>query len=186
MEVKRKSKYDITGGRFGKLTVLNLDSYAKGQKTKWLCQCDCGKQKVVRNDCLKKGSTQSCGCIQTLKGKENPAWKGIGDISGSFWCAIKGGAKDRNIEFSITIKYLWDLYIKQDKKCSLTGEQIDFGQSKLDVNRTASLDRIDSSKGYIEGNVQWVTKKVNFAKQTMSQKDFIELCKSVSKHAEVA
>lgn len=41
------------------------------------------------------------------------------------------------------------------------------------------LDRIDSSKGYIEGNVQWVHKDVNMMKQNYSQKYFIEMCKKI-------
>lgn len=47
-----------------------------------------------------------------------------------------------------------------------------------------SLDRIDSSRGYEVGNVQWVTKYVNWAKNDLSQEDFINLCIAVAnKHA---
>jgi len=45
--------------------------------------------------------------------------------------------------------------------------------------QTASLDRIDSSKGYIEGNVQWVHRKINMMKQSYTQEEFIELCQAV-------
>lgn len=47
----------------------------------------------------------------------------------------------------------------------------------------ASLDRIDSSKGYIKGNVQWTTIDANIAKQDMKESDFIELCQKVVNHA---
>lgn len=51
-------------------------------------------------------------------------------------------------------------------------------------NLDLSLDRIDSSKGYEIGNVQWVTKYINWAKNDLSQKDFIDLCIAVAnKHA---
>ena len=49
-------------------------------------------------------------------------------------------------------------------------------------NITASLDRIDSSKGYIEGNVQWVHKRVNLMKGNMSTENFIEWCNLVVKN----
>jgi hypothetical protein len=67
--------------------------------------------------------------------------------------------------------------IEQDFKCSLTGWDI----TASDVyGNSASLDRIDSNIGYIEGNVQWVHKMVNMCKQQYTQEDFIYMCKSVS------
>jgi hypothetical protein len=42
------------------------------------------------------------------------------------------------------------------------------------------LDRVDSSKGYIEGNVQWVHKTINLMKQSFNQKEFIHFCKLVA------
>jgi hypothetical protein len=45
--------------------------------------------------------------------------------------------------------------------------------------RTASLDRIDSSFGYIEGNVQWVHKDINIIKLDYDQDYFIKICSAV-------
>jgi hypothetical protein len=45
---------------------------------------------------------------------------------------------------------------------------------------TASLDRIDSSIGYVEGNVQWIYKPLNTMKGTLSNQEFIQLCKEVT------
>lgn len=50
------------------------------------------------------------------------------------------------------------------------------------VPQTASVDRIDSTKGYTPDNVQWVDKRINFMKQHFSQVEFVELCCLVSKH----
>lgn len=47
----------------------------------------------------------------------------------------------------------------------------------------ASLDRIDSSKGYIEGNVQWVTYQANLSKHVMTMKQLYEFCRKVLNHA---
>lgn len=55
--------------------------------------------------------------------------------------------------------------------------------SKQREEGTASLDRIDSSRGYVEGNVQWVHKDVNFMKQALSQERFVELCTLVAEKA---
>lgn len=58
---------DLTGQRFGKLTVIDRadDIIDKsGRKiVAWHCKCDCGKKCVVRSTNLKNGITKSCGCI---------------------------------------------------------------------------------------------------------------------------
>lgn len=95
----------------------------------------------------------------------------------SFVKKYKTNAILRNIEWNITFEYLAELLIEQDFKCSLTQWNIDaMGLSE----NTASLDRIDSSKGYIEGNVQWVNKMVNMCKQQYGQKEFINMCIAVA------
>lgn len=57
---------DLTGQRFGKLTVLERSKSIKeasGQsRTTWLCQCDCGNTVIVKTINLRSGDTQSCGC----------------------------------------------------------------------------------------------------------------------------
>ena len=57
---KDKPKEDLTGKRFGRLTVLR---YKRGKKGfLWECKCDCGKQITTRSARLKNGQTKSCGC----------------------------------------------------------------------------------------------------------------------------
>ena len=62
---------DLTGQRFGKLTVLKrADDYISpsGHKTtRWLCKCDCGNQKIINSGSLKKGDSTSCGCVRRDK-----------------------------------------------------------------------------------------------------------------------
>lgn len=59
---------DLTGKRFGRLTVLyrcaNVFHPNGRQSTVYMCQCDCGQQKTVMADNLKKGHTTSCGCYR--------------------------------------------------------------------------------------------------------------------------
>ena len=54
---------DITKQKFGKLTVLEL-AYIKNHQSYWLCQCECGNQKIIRGIDLKNGATKSCGCLR--------------------------------------------------------------------------------------------------------------------------
>jgi hypothetical protein len=99
-----------------------------------------------------------------------------------YFCAIKGSANRRKIEFSISPEYIWNLFLEQNRKCALSGEFISFHIcGNKSTTQTASLDRIDSSKGYIEGNVQWLHKSVNKMKWDLEQDFFIKMCKKVAK-----
>lgn len=55
-------KLDLTGQRFGKLTVL-APADNIGSRTAWLCRCDCGQERVVKTCRLRGGHTKSCGCL---------------------------------------------------------------------------------------------------------------------------
>ena len=68
-------------------------------------------------------------------------------------------------------------------RCSLSGLPIRLPTDTYDKASTASLDRIDSSKGYIPGNVQWVHKKINMMKNRLPDSEFIALCAAVVKHS---
>ena len=64
-----QNKIDITGQKFGRLTVLKDSGERKRGEVVWLCQCDCGSQLKVRSYDLRKGHTSSCGCLRS-KGEE--------------------------------------------------------------------------------------------------------------------
>lgn len=53
---------DITGKRFGRLTVLHRAGW-KGKAIMWACRCDCGKLHDVNGQALRDGHSQSCGCL---------------------------------------------------------------------------------------------------------------------------
>ena len=65
---------DITGQKFGRLTVIEKDSNRiTNSGSYWLCKCECGKIKSCRSSSLRRGEIQSCGCIRnerSVKGKE--------------------------------------------------------------------------------------------------------------------
>lgn len=67
--LRHEQSMDLTGQRFGRLTVVESAGYGKNSDAKWRCKCDCGNEKIVSGGSLKSGRTQSCGCYQ----KENPS-----------------------------------------------------------------------------------------------------------------
>jgi hypothetical protein len=164
---------DITGQRFGHLVALRVDE-TKRKGVHWIFKCDCGREKSILGKRIRDGSHVSCGCSEMRMGNLSKTWKGYGEIPGKYWYQMINGAKSRNLTFLLTIEKAWDIFLKQDKKCALTGTPI-----QLNHPKTASLDRIDSSKGYTEDNVQWVHLKVNVMKMDLSEKELYNWCEKI-------
>lgn len=172
-----KRTEDLTQKKFGKLLVLKRFKDSKYSDAQWLCRCECGKEKIVTSSHLKNKEVKSCGCILNKKSYK--------EISGVFFGRIKHSAKIRNIPFDLNIEQIWNLFINQNRKCALTGLLLNFS-SKSNINDgTASLDRIDSNKGYKIDNVQWVHKDINYMKQDFYEVDFIKYCQLVVDHFKV-
>ena len=200
----------IIGTKYGNYEVISEEVGIKNRKSYFLVKCSCGKEQYVRADILKSGTAKNCkfchnrknydrnielGLINHL-GYTNGKHQGVGDLTKTHLFRIKQGAKIRNIEWSedLTIDYLWNLFMKQNKKCALSGLEISL---KNDIHTpinnknhnidygtfTASLDRIDSNKPYTKDNVQWVHRNINIMKNSYSQEYFIELCLKIVNHA---
>lgn len=71
---------DITGMKFGKLTVIEFSSTGGRSGSMWKCACDCGNSKVVRGSTLRTGHTTSCGCNRKVAGGKQAGIKS--DIAG--------------------------------------------------------------------------------------------------------
>ncbi len=172
---------DLTNKKFGKLTVINRETSYK-KRTYWNCKCDCGNEKKVDASHLRSGHTESCGCSWYSHGKDNVSWKGHGEIPKSLYNRINNNAKIRGIIVEVSLKDLWDLFLKQNRKCALSDLPLDFtyGRQNRRHKGTASLDRIDSTKGYVKGNVQWLHKDINFMKQDYSNDYFLSMCQRIS------
>jgi hypothetical protein len=170
---------DITGQRFGKLTAVRVDSENKnGDGTYWICKCDCGNEKSILGKKLRDGvSHTSCGCSKHQVGDNNRCWKGYKDISGKYWKQLEKNAIERDLLFILTIEEAWDIFVSQDNKCALTGIPLTLHNPK-----TASLDRIDSTKDYTKDNVQWVHIRVNKLKMDMPEKELYYWCEKIYKY----
>jgi len=177
---------DIIGKKFNMLTVKEYSGrYAtngcKHKRHFYICECKCGETNTVERNALTSLNTKSCGCLTHIKGKNNKTWKGFGDISGGYWSRLRCLAGYRNLKFKIKIKDVWELYKFQNGLCALTDLPICLSENE-GHKRTASLDRIDSSKGYVKDNIQWVHKDINRIKSNLHQDRFVELCLLIEKH----
>lgn len=190
----RKPKVNLLGKTFGTLTVICKHSRTPPGHYKYLCKCECGKECIRTGTSLVRSKNSNCGngVCGILRGKDNPCFRGVGEISAGWFLnkIIKSASGDQSMgrtrpvkELTIDIGYLWDLFLKQDRKCALSGLNLTLPineTTKSYTASTASVDRIDSNIGYVPGNVQWVHKHINLMKNKLTQKYFIEMCKNVA------
>jgi hypothetical protein len=159
--------------RWEHLTPLRRHINKKGEKVfdNYIFKCSCGKEVSIFWHNVMQGQRTACGKCDWYE-----------DIKTGHWTNIIRCAKARNLEFNLTKKYVWDLYLKQDKKCIFTGLPVIFD---VKGKTTASIDRIDNSKGYIEGNIQIVHKSINIMRGATDVELFKYLCTLVAKNCKV-
>jgi hypothetical protein len=173
-----KNIIDLTGQKFGALTVLYRDLDIKHKLAYWICRCDCGVIVSARGADVRNNKIKTCGCRMSILSKRN--WQGVDYVPKTLWMTIVNNARNRNIELLITQQFASDLLVKQNFKCSLTGIILSTEIRKT----TASLDRIDSLKGYTEDNVQWIHKDINMLKNKYSVEKLIEMCRLIVEYAD--
>lgn len=154
-----------------------LDEISKNKRKYLVVQCSCGYIGERRKDWVlseRSSKCKSCSAKDTAKKSFetnsffNKSHLGLGLLSRTKFGTYKFGAKRRNIPFEITIQDAWNVWTG---KCALSGIALEFNE--------ASLDRIDSSVGYIVGNIQWVHIDINYMKQSLPEHVFIKWCSLV-------
>ena len=87
----------------------------------------------------------------------------------------KWGASTRKIEWKITNSYINSM----PKVCYYTGTNLTM---KRNQTNTLSLDRKDSSKGYVKSNVVFCCAKINIMKSDLKIDEFVDWCKKIARH----
>ena len=175
---KYEGKFE-SGQIFGKWLIISHEILID-KEAKVLCKCtECNiTEKYVPALQLVNGVSKRCSvCGYSNKMEKNPSWKGFREIPFSWFSKYflrKGGKRDGNI----TIEDVYNIWIKQNKKCNLSGVDIDFIKRKNGIS--ASIDRIDSKYEYTLDNVQIVHKDVNLMKNKFEIEYFLNLCKQIT------
>ncbi len=95
-------------------------------------------------------------------------------------------ARNRPQHTDLDLCYLRDLWASQRGRCALSGIPLELPRNTLEWERRVrdpwkpSLDRIDSSRGYIRGNVRYVAMIGNLAKQRFTDDELFEFCGAVA------
>ncbi len=74
-------RQDLSGERFGKLTVIGPEEREGSKRHFWRCKCDCGRETVVEHYALTCGHTKSCGCIKPGVKAEDLTGKRFGRLT---------------------------------------------------------------------------------------------------------
>lgn len=170
------------GKKLGKLLIVGKSGKLnKNGNCYWKYRCECGFEgEILCSGLRKKTCCSICNKHNHKSLKNHKNFKGYEEITGTYWRNLKEGAKKRGFDFNISSEYAWNLFLKQDRKCSLTGMILFFPKKRYNLKeQTASLDRIDSTKGYVENNIQWIHKDINYMKRNFTESYFIDLCRKV-------
>ncbi len=143
----------LIGKRFGTLTVLSYGILKKradnkGARSYWLCLCDCGKEKLIRDYSLKSGNTTSCGCKRgrTISEKLSLA-PGIAAFN-HLYAIYKVQAISRGYRFKLSKRFFKDLISKNCVYCNSRPNNLHKPTSLKYGFRSNGIDRINNLKGY--------------------------------------
>lgn len=153
---------ELAGQRFGRLVVIEHVPHP-ATASHWLCRCDCGVRKTVRNDALKSGRQISCGCHRREKIREAVSSHGLSHHpEHGIWRSMldrchnpkSRGWKDYGGR-GIRVCDRWRF-----GEGGQGGFELFIADMGFRPSLNMSLDRIHNDGPYAPGNVRWATRVV--------------------------
>lgn len=171
---------DLTGQKYGRLTVEKLIGKNEQGKYIWLCKCDCGNEKIAQTSYLRSGHTMSCGCyhkelVGKINRKHNLFNKSVSLYS--LWKSIKYRCYNKNsksfcnyggrgISMCDDWKNDFSTFYKWALENGYKEEKTDKGLNIL------TIDRIDVNGNYEPYNCRFVTNEIQARNKRNTMKDF--------------
>lgn len=184
-KISRAKTIDLSGQRFGKLIVKKqIEKRGNRGQIRWECLCDCGNTHITSGESLRGSKSKSCGCNRLIppnkeKDREFAIWKQL------YNSTIKKRSKRAGYKSDISFDDFKKMSRQKCFYCGLENSNIAIDRN-TNGNKTSDcvvkyngIDRIDSTQGYLIGNVVACCKYCNTAKNTMTQKEFKQFIKRV-------
>jgi len=154
-----RGKLELKGMVFGRLKVIAEDTVrTKDKKVKWICKCECGKIASVVGYRLRKGLTQSCGCLNREISSELHTTHGL---KGHPLYAVHNGMRARC--YNINNNAYKNYGARGITVCDRWLESFEnfYEDMKAGWKKGLQIDRIDNDGNYEPSNCRWVTRDQN-------------------------
>jgi len=172
----RGKRKDLTGFRCGKLTVIGPAVTGHDSKARWLCVCDCGNQIVTGGYQLRVGTAGKWGC-QASKCRSRPE-AALRIVLNQY----RRSATANQLPFSISEDRFFELIKLPCHYCGTEPYRIKYSARRHFHCYYNGLDRVDSSRGYVDDNVVPCCRDCNRGKMERSVDDFIAWVFKVNAH----
>jgi 5-methylcytosine-specific restriction endonuclease McrA len=166
------------GEKFNHLIILKLDHVEwKYNRSNfyYLCQCSCGKEKVIDKNSIRRGVTQSCGCYHRKQnGLAHRKEKYSASMSGIYGL-YRIRAKNKSINFELTKEQFKKITSQNCFYCGESPSQYTKSHKHhfYGAYKHNGLDRINSKQGYTIKNVVACCKYCNYAKNDLTTTKFL-------------
>jgi len=157
-------------------------SHTDKEKSYWLCKCDCGNEIVVIGNNLKRGTTNSCGCLaKELRSKRRRLPEGVA-ARNKVIHNHKMDAKRRNHESALTDEQIIAIHKGNCHYCGCSPSNTYFPLGANGSYTYNGIDRVDDTKGYTLANVVPCCMDCNYAKRSRTYDEYLDWLKQSCSH----
>lgn len=172
---------EMVGQKVGRLKIIKRAGSNPQGKARWLCKCDCGKEKIVSGDKLRRGDTKSCSCLQRENFRNHRILEyGLASMR-ALISNYKGWARKRNLKWDLTEEQFKELTQKDCHYCGAKPSNLVKNVCYNGDYIYNGLDRMDNNKGYTIDNVISCCRFCNYAKNKHTLEGFKDWIKRVYK-----
>lgn len=158
---------DITGKKYGRLTVLSFDHKDKRGEYCWRCRCDCGNETIATGNKLRTGAKKSCGCLQEEHRREGFNKK-HGKTDTPLYVAWLNMRSRCNRQDNIMFKHYGGRGIRVCAEWDKDFNEFMRWALSHGYEEGLTIDRIDVNGNYCPDNCRWVSKKEQYLNRTDS------------------